>query len=348
MILEERVKAFVQLGWFLRDLPEDEFKTIAERAKIDNQWFSEDNVRMAVRGISHFLEEKKLKSWLLNYSIQEHKPKTVALILAGNIPLVGFHDLLCVLINGDAALIKASSKDSVLMRWITGKLISIDARFSEKIYYSEQLKNFDAVIATGSDNSARYFDYYFGKYPHIIRKNRTSIAILDGSESKEELTTLGNDVFTYFGLGCRNVSKLYVPKGFQFDELFRSWEAFKDIIHHHKYRNNHDYQKSVLLVTQTPFLDNDFVIIQESERLVSPISVLYFEYYDSLSELETKINSIRDKLQCIVGKAELSNVAFGETQCPTVEDYADQVDTMKFLIELSNITDPISSQPSQI
>jgi hypothetical protein len=162
------------------------------------------------------------------------------------------------------------------------------------------------------------------------------VAILDGTESEEEMSALGSDILTYFGLGCRNVSKLFVPTGYSFDALFKSWEKFKDIIHHHKYRNNHDYQKSVLLVTQTPFLDNDFVIIQESERLVSPISVLYFEYYNSPSELESKLSSIQDKLQCIVGKSKLSNVAFGQTQCPDVEDYADRVDTMKFLIELSS------------
>lgn len=331
MVLEERVEAFVRLGRFLEAFPEEEFKTIAERVKIANAWFTEENVRIAVRGITIFLGEKELKKWVSGYHFREHKPKKIALILAGNIPMVGFHDLLCVLINGDAALLKLSSKDTVLMKWIIDKLLSLEPRFADKIEYAEQLKNFDAVIATGSDNSSRYFDYYFGKYPHIIRKNRTSVAILDGTESEAEMISLGSDVLSYFGLGCRNVSKLFVPAEYKFDALFRSWEKFKDLIHHHKYRNNHDYQKSILLVTQTPFLDNDCVIIQQSERLVSPISVLYFEYYASQEDLQEKLNPVREKLQCVVGKKSPATVSFGETQCPGVGDYADEVDTMQFL-----------------
>lgn len=335
MRIEERVKAIVQLGEYIKTLPEETFKTLAERIRVENPWFTEESLRMAVSGLGLFLDEKKLKSWLSGYTLVDDKPpKKIALILAGNIPMVGFHDLLCVLIHGDIALVKLSSKDSVSMKWITGKLVEIDNRFADKIIFADQLKSFDAVIATGSDNSARYFDYYFGKYPHIIRKNRTSVAILDGTESEREMKSLGTDVFSYFGLGCRNVSKLFVPSGYKFDALLKSWEPFKDIIHHHKYCNNYDYQKSVLLVTQTPFLDNGFIMIQESERLVSPISVLYFEYYSSGEALQEKINKVSDKLQCIVGKAAPATVNFGETQYPALGDFADQVDTMKFLESL--------------
>lgn len=331
MIIVERVEAFDRLGQFLKALPESEFKTLAERAKVENPWFTEDNVRMAVSGLTQFLDKKKLEHWLSAYTLTDHQSKKIALIMAGNIPMVGLHDLLSVLINGDAALIKLSSKDTVLIKWMTNKLVEFDNRFENKIIYAERLKDFDAVIATGSDNSARYFDYYFGKYPHIIRKNRTSVAILDGTESEEEMTSLGTDIFSYFGLGCRNVSKLFVPTGYKFDALFRSWEPFKGVIHHHKYGNNYDYQKSILLVTQTPFLDNGFIMIQKSERLVSPISVLYFEYYDSPQELNDKLNAVSDTLQCIVGKSAPANVTFGQTQCPGLSDYADKVDTLQFL-----------------
>ena len=335
MKIEERVKAFVQLGQYIKSLPEEKFKTLAERIRVENPWFTEESLRMAVSGIGQFLGEKELRDWLSGYTLVDKKPpKKVALILAGNIPMVGFHDLLCVLIHGDIALVKLSAKDTVLIKWITSNLIEIDERFSDKIIFAERLKSFDAVIATGSDNSARYFDYYFGKYPHVIRKNRTSVAILDGTESEAEMRALGSDVFTYFGLGCRNVSKLFVPTGYKFDALFRSWEPFKDIIHHHKYCNNYDYQKSVLLVTQTLFLDNGFIMIQESERLVSPISVLYFEHYDSVEALDNKLNAVGDKLQCIVGKISPAIISFGETQCPALGDYADRIDTLKFLSNL--------------
>lgn len=332
MRIEERVKAIVQLGEYIKTLPEETFKTLAERIRVENPWFTEESLRMAVSGLGQFLDEEKLKSWLSGYTLVDDKPpKKIALILAGNIPMVGFHDLLSVLIHGDIALIKLSSKDSASIKWITAKLIEIDDRFADKIIFADQLKSFDAVIATGSDNSARYFDYYFGKYPHIIRKNRTSVAILDGTESEKEMLALGSDTFSYFGLGCRNVSKLFVPTGHTFDTLFKSWEPYKDIIHHHKYCNNYDYQKSILLVTRAPFLDNGFVMLQESERLVSPISVLYFEYYASREVLHEKLKAVSDKLQCIVGNTSPATVNFGDTQCPELGDYADRVDTMRFL-----------------
>jgi hypothetical protein len=331
MIIEDRVKAFVHLGEYIKNLPEEKFKTLAERARIENPWFTEENLRMAVSGVLNFLDEKNLKTWLARYPLKQRDPKVIALIMAGNIPLVGFHDLLCVLINGDAALIKASSKDTVLIKAVTEKLIEIDPRFATRIKYAERLKDFDAVIATGSDNSSRYFEYYFGKYPHVIRKNRTSIALLTGKENELELTQLGLDVFSYFGLGCRNVSKLFVPEGYDFGELFKTWELYKEIEYHHKYHNNYHYQKSILLVTGTPFLDNGFILLQESERLVSPIAVLYYEYYHDTHDLKSTLNGVRDKLQCIVGNINPATIRFGDAQCPSLRDYADEVDTMKFL-----------------
>lgn len=334
MTIEERVNAFVRLGEYIKSLPEEKFKTLAERARIENPWFTEENLLMAVRGICAFMDEKNLKEWLSRYDLKEHAPRTVAIIMAGNIPGVGFHDLLCVLINGDAALIKTSSKDTVVIKELTAKLIEIEPRFVDKIIYVDMLKNFDAVIATGSDNSSRYFEYYFGKYPHIIRKNRTSAAILTGHENELELRNLGTDVFSYFGLGCRNVSKLFVPEGFDFEPLLRSWEQYKDIDTHHKYHNNYHYQKSILLVTSKPHLDNGFVLLEESERLVSPIAVLYYEYYKDLNVLTDKIHAVRDKLQCVIGSTNPATIRFGEAQCPGLGDYADDVDTLKFLSKL--------------
>jgi hypothetical protein len=262
--------------------------------------------------------------------------RTVALVLAGNIPLVGFHDLLCVLVSGHRAQLKLSSKDSRLMMYLIKHLLWLEPEFEKYITIKEsKLEEFDAVLATGSDNSSRYFQQYFGKYPHIIRKNRTSISILNGFESTDQLQALGKDVFTYFGLGCRNVSKVFVPQEYDFKPLLDSWSTYQEIINHHKYINNYDYQKSILLVNRTPFLDNGFVLLQESDRLVSPISVLYYERYSSTVDLQQKINSNAEKIQCIVGNSKPATVPFGKAQIPEVWDYADQIDTLKFLSELN-------------
>lgn len=334
MIIEERIKAFVQLGEFIKSLPAEKFKTLAESIRIENPWFTEANLRMTVSAILKFLDERNLYEWLSNYSLPERQPKVIALIMAGNIPGVGFHDLLCVLLSGDHALIKLSSKDTNLVKFLVEKLIEINPVFASKVNYSEQLQSFDAVIATGSDNTSRYFEYYFGKYPHIIRKNRTSVAVLDGTEDEKDLLQLGTDIFSYFGLGCRNVSKLFVPRGFNFSRLLKCWESFHDLENHHKYHNNYHYQKSIFLVSQIPFLDNGFVLLQESEKLVSPISVVYYEYYDTREDLRDKLSSLHDKLQCIVGHLPPAAIKFGDTQFPELSDYADGVDVLKFLQEL--------------
>jgi hypothetical protein len=254
--------------------------------------------------------------------------------MAGNIPLVGFHDFLSVLIAGHVAVIKLSSKDTVLLRWLIGLLLEIAPAFKDQIDIAERLQNFDAVIATGSDNSSRYFEYYFGKYPHIIRKNRTSVAILTGKETPEQIAVLGNDVFSYFGLGCRNVSKVFIPEGYTFETLLRPWEPRNPIIHHHKYCNNYDYQKSILLVNCVPFLDNGFILLQQSEKMVSPISVLYYETYSDDQSLAATLAKHADKIQCITGLHALATVAPGQSQFPALTDYPDQVDVLEFLAEL--------------
>ncbi|HEY9044456.1 MAG TPA: acyl-CoA reductase [Ohtaekwangia sp.] len=333
MNVHVRINAFSALGQSLKGLNFTDFQSLAEQAARENPWFTKDNVRMALDGIVEFLQKDKLEQWTAPYIIPTESKK-VALVMAGNIPLVGFHDLLSVLICGHSALIKLSSKDSVLLKYILNKLFELEPSFRSKVEFAEQLKNFDAVIATGSDNSARYFDYYFGKYPNIIRKNRTSVAILTGHEKTETLHTLGIDVFSYFGLGCRNISKLYVPEGYTFDTLFKSWEPYQPVIHHHKYCNNYDYQKSIMLINGVAFLDNGFVMLQENSKMVSPISVVYYEYYKDKNELTEKLTIAGDKIQCIVGNGTPATVPFGKAQCPELWDYADQVNTLQFLTSL--------------
>jgi hypothetical protein len=332
MTAAERINAFEVLGKLLKDLPHEEFQSLAENVRNENPWFTEENVRLAIAGVRKLLLTDDLRTWAAKYPL-ETMPKKVAVVLAGNIPMVGFHDFMCVLISGHSILIKASSKDSVLMKFITNSLIRIEPRFRDRIEFAEQLKGFDAIIATGSDNASRYFEYYFGKYPGIIRKNRTSVAILHGDESVEEIRALGTDVFSYFGLGCRNVSKIFLPAEYKIEKLFEPWESFRNVIHHHKYCNNYDYQKSILLVTSTPFLDNGFVMLQETERLVSPISVVYYEYYKDRKSLNDSLNGMASKIQCIVENTSESNIKFGQTQFPQLGDFADQIDTMKFLTE---------------
>jgi hypothetical protein len=330
MNTEERIQAFVKLYQYLISIPNDDFQTLAAHVANENPWFTEHNVRSALASITRFINRETLQTWVDAYSLP-NAPKTIALILAGNIPLVGFHDLLTVLIAGHRAQLKLSSKDSVLIKFSIEKLIEFEPRLRAMISIVERLQNFDAVIATGSDNSSRYFEYYFGKYPHIIRKNRTSVGIISGNETTGELHALGNDVFSYFGLGCRNVSKFFVPKGYIFNTLFESWEPFASIIHHHKYCNNYDYQKSLLLINRVPFIDNGFVMIQESDRIVSPISVIFYEQYADDAWLNNRLTELSDKIQVIVGKHKFATTQPGNSQSPGICDYADNVDTMAFL-----------------
>lgn len=336
MTVQQRINAFVKLGDHMAILSPEAFESISLNARLENPWFTNENVKRALTGIAQYLQEDNLKKWVSGYALNPQEPKTVAIVMAGNIPLVGFHDLLCVLISGHHAQLKLSSKDSKLIQYLIKHLIWLEPEFGKAIIIKEnKLENFNAVIATGSDNSARYFEYYFGKYPNIIRKNRTSCVILSGNESEEEIEALGEDVFSYFGLGCRNVSKAYIPKGYDLAKILSKWESYKDIIHNHKYCNNYDYQKSIMLVNLIPFLDNGFIMLQENEKLVSPISVLYYEYYSDQTDLESKLKSNQDKIQCIVGSNAAATVAFGKAQYPEVWDYADNVDTLKFLESLS-------------
>ena len=333
--LSDRISAFIRLGNRLSELEGDEKQALFQQAQNQNAWFTPQSLEQAMKGIQVLLDAQALEKWVINYSFSEtDQPQQIGLMLAGNIPGVGFHDILAVLIAGHSACIKLSSQDSALPLWLLNQLKKIESRFSERIFIEELLKNKQAYIATGSDNSARYFNYYFGKYPHLIRSNRTSVAILQGDESTADLQALGHDIFDYFGLGCRNVSKVFVKNQEQLTQLLDALQSFEWVANHHKYFNNYEYNKSIYLVNGNSHLDNGFLLLKESTDLVSPIGVLFYEIYEDELELQSKLSALSSQIQCLVGSSRLSIpgiVAFGQTQCPAPWDYADGVDTLQFL-----------------
>ena len=333
MLLNDRIKSFETLGNRLKNLSSERLEELFLAAKNENAWFVENSVRLAIEGIILFLERNKIENWLSAYTLENDLPKKIGVIAAGNIPLVGFHDLMCVLLSGHHLMIKMSSKDGVLIRFILDELFDIDPNFKSQVSFVERLNDADAFIATGSDNSARYFEFYFKDKPNIIRKNRTSVAVLKGDETVEDFQNFGSDIFQYYGLGCRNVSKVFVPKGYDFTPLLDGLKGFEDVIHHHKYRNNYDYNKSIYLVNKEPFLDTEFLLVRESEDMVSPISVLFYQEYDSNDDLTEILKNQSEKIQCVVGN-DAGMIAFGQAQQPEVTDYADGVDTMAFLTGL--------------
>jgi hypothetical protein len=340
MNLEERIKSFSALGEILGDALNGKPGGYTEQINImiDNQyklnpWFTSENVRSAVNAIIVELTEENLIKWTNAYpELNENKnPVRVGVIMAGNIPLVGFNDFLSVLISGNNLIAKTSSKDSELIVKISEILCSINPGFRKKIEFSEgTLSNFDVVIATGSNNSSRYFEYYFGKYPNIIRKNRTSIAIIEGNETDAELKGLGTDIFSYFGLGCRNVSKIYLPGGYDLYVMTRNFDSFTGIIGHTKYANNYDFNKAVYLVNKEIFHDTGYLLIKEDIELSSPVSVLNYEYYDSQLAVIQQTELLKEKIQCIVSR---HNIPFGKAQSPHLWDYADGIDTIEFLLK---------------
>lgn len=336
--------AFVKLGEFLRNFCSSEVhddkwsQTLEETitlAKHKNGWFIKENVEFALKSWGELLKEDVLSEWLGAYDLEQNTTKTVAVIMAGNIPLVGFHDLLSVLLTGNKALIKLSSNDNILMYFTRDYLVSIEPLLKDKIIFSDgKIQDFDAVIATGSNNTARYFEHYFGKVPNIIRKNRNSIAVLTGKESTEQLEALGEDIFRYYGLGCRSVSKLFVPKAYDFDTFFKSIYRYHPIVEQKKYANNYDYNKAVYLMSEFKILDNGFLILKNDKSYASPIASLFYENYDTLDTLKAHLKNDNDQLQCVVGDGILDGeIAFGETQKPSLYDYADGVDTVDFLLK---------------
>lgn len=343
MQLNQRINAFVNLGKYLKELSSEKEESVLKKTQAENGWFTQENIKFALNSWSEALSEDNLQQWISKYKIESSSSeilakerKTIAIIMAGNIPLVGFHDFLSVLITGNKVLAKLSSNDKTLLPFISEYLISVEPKFRNYIEFTEgKLENFDAVIATGSNNTARYFDYYFGKYPNIIRKNRNSAAVLTGNETSEELQKLADDIFIYFGLGCRNVSKLYVPENYNFEPFFNAMYSWKEIIHNHKYINNYDYNKAVYLMDSFPLLDNEFMLLKEDAGFSSPISVIFYEKYTSLQNLKKELEAQFENIQCLVSNAGLPNeISFGKAQSPNLWDYADAVDTVDFLLKL--------------
>ncbi|MGE8340629.1 MAG: acyl-CoA reductase [Flavobacterium sp.] len=351
MTLETKKSVFVELGKFLSQFSEgasaqksdvlyndiffDDFENLISLSQSHNGWYTPEQVYFSIQSWAEALTNENIDKWLSAYKIdQKGDAKTVALILAGNIPLVGFHDFLSVLITGNKALIKTSSNDQHLLPFLAKYLIAVDGNLKDSITFVEgKLENFDAVIATGSNNTARYFEYYFKDKPSIIRKNRNSAAILTGKETTEELEALGEDIFRYFGLGCRNVSKLFIPKDYSFDTFFQAMFKYQDVIHYEKYANNYDYNKAVFLMSNFKLLDNGFLTLKEDSSYASPISSVFYEYYESLEELKKRLQDDTDQIQCIVSNnITADSIAFGETQKPQLWDYADNVDTITFLL----------------
>lgn len=352
MLQIEIKSSFVELGNFLRQFSEegnvkaasvlqndlffDDFASLIVLSQSHNGWFTPEQVKFSVQSWAKALTEDNLNQWLSNYDFSKIEPKKVGLVLAGNIPLVGFHDFISVLISGHDVLVKTSSNDQHLLKFLAKYLIAIQPELNSKITFIEgKLEGFDAVIATGSNNTARYFEYYFKDKPSIIRKNRNSVAVLDGTETFEDLVGLGEDIFRYFGLGCRNVSKLFVPKDYNFDNFFKAMYEYRDVIKYEKYANNYDYNKAVFLMSNFQLLDNEFLTIKEDTSYASPISSVFYEFYESLEEITTRLNTDSEQIQCVVSKNLIPNsVAFGQTQQPNLWDYADNVDTLVFLNNL--------------
>lgn len=347
MILSKRIELFVSLGKFFKDFIDNSadknftkrLSNAIQEAKKHNNYFSEENIINCLKNWSYSLEKKKIKSFLSSYVIKKNPPKSIAIIMAGNVPLVGFHDFLCVILSGNKAIIKLSSKDSHLMHFVLNYLCSICIDFED--YYKicqEKLSDFDAVIATGNNLSASKFEEYFSDYPHIIRKSRHSVAILKGDESNDQLQKLSNDIFNYFGLGCRNVSKVYLPKNYELDLLFRSFIKWKKVINNNSYANNYDYHRAIYLLNKEVFFDNGFILLKESKKIGSPVGTLFYEYYDKYEDLEKSLSKISEKIQCIVSNENIENfIKFGKTQSLELTDYADGVDTIDFLLKLNQV-----------
>lgn len=338
MTLQARIKAFADLGRYL-NAPEnqEEFELWADRASHQNNWFTIENTKKSLQAIAdYYLNPDLLAQWTGLYEIPDtpEKVKSIGVIMAGNIPAVGFHDMMTIVLSGHACMAKLSSQDSYLMLTVIEKLLEINPNLEIRI--ADKLNEVDALIATGSDNSAKYFEYYFKSKPHIIRKNRTSIAILNGEETEEDFLNVGKDITDYFGLGCRNVSKIFVPENYDFTKFYDSIESLGDIFYHNKYKNNYDYNKSIYLVNMMPHYDNGFMILAPSEALVSPISVIFYEEYKNEADLINKIEENKGKIQCMVSKNSWfeGSLNLGDAQKPKLWDYADGVDTMAFLLDL--------------
>jgi hypothetical protein len=352
MTLETKKSKFVELGKFLSQFSSienpiksevlgnalffDECINLIAFSQSHNGWYTPEQVCFAFQSWSKALSKESLDQWLSKYDFSDRQPKTIALILAGNIPLVGFHDFVSVLISGHNVLVKTSSNDQHLLPFLAKYLLHIAPEFKEKITFVEgKLENFDAVIATGSNNTARYFEYYFKGKPSVIRKNRNSVALLTGEETREQLEALGEDIFRYFGLGCRNISKLFVPNDYSFVPFFEAIFKYKEVIEYEKYANNYDYNKAVFLMSNFKLLDNGFLTIKEDHGYGSPISSVFYEYYENVGDVVQRLKDENEHIQCIVSDNLTPNsISFGHTQSPELWDYADNIDTISFLLTI--------------
>jgi hypothetical protein len=332
MNLQQRLQLLNRLGEYIIQNG-DNWQAAKEKAYRQNGWFTPEFIDLAAGNMANaFLDAGRLQAWVQQYQVPATQPgaKNIGIIMAGNIPLVGFHDLLCAFVSGHRQTIKTSSKDDVLIKHLVQQLYDWDAATRELIAFADMLKGCDAYIATGSNNSSRYFEYYFGKYPHIIRRNRTSVAVLSGQETTAQLEQLADDVYLYFGLGCRNVTKIYVPEGYDFVPLLESFRKYHHLADHNKYKNNYDYGLAILILNKEFYMTNESIILREHVSLFSPIAQLNYEYYGNLPELMATLKNNHD-IQCITGTAA---VPFGQAQQPSLTDYADGVDTLQFLLEL--------------
>ncbi|MFH2141602.1 MAG: acyl-CoA reductase [Bacteroidota bacterium] len=346
MKITERIETFSELGSILHQYVSDigvekhnnKIDSAILQAEKENPWFTRENILYQMKEISENLKKDRLESWINSYPLfSDDKIKTIAVVMPGNIPLVGFHDFLSVLITGNKFLGKSSSKDKILIELIADILNDINPEFSNFIRFeNNSVKDFDAIIATGSNNSSMHFQYYFKKYPHIIRKHRNSVAVLDGKETETDLSGLADDIFLYFGLGCRNVSKILVPKDTDIRKILPAFEKFNGIINHNKYANNYSYNSTVYYMNNIKFLDTGFLLLKHDLNISSPIAVIYFDYYKNISNLVKYFISNNDQMQCIVSNIPeiQKRIQFGCTQKPELSDYSDGVDTIDFLISL--------------
>lgn len=354
MKLQQKVHALSQLGDYLIDYIAGQqnisnavlFNQFYEKTNVavalaerKNPWFTQQNIKHALSYWANVLNQENLNTWLSNYQINDNNiPKKVGVIMAGNIPMVGFHDLLCVYLSNHIFYGKLSSDDQILIPHLIEILKSIEPECANEIFFSEQfLKNMDAYIGTGSNNSSRYFEYYFRDKPHVIRSNRNGVAVLSGNETAQDFEKLGEDIFRYFGLGCRNVSKLYVPENYNFNAFFKGIYPFFEMVNHNKYGNNYDYNRTVYLMGNEKLLDNNFLILKQDAGLSSPIAVLFYEFYNDIKALEKNLQAQKNNLQCVIGNLpQLEGaVAFGSSQTPNLNEYADGFDTMQFLFALN-------------
>lgn len=337
--LQLHVNEFIQYDKtsYVADSP---FLKAVQLAGAANGWFTKESVIQAFQAVIPWLSYQSLNNWIKNYSLpeQNNQPKTISVVMAGNIPLVNFHDMLAVLISGNRFLGKLSSSDPHLMPFVAQELLQLEPAWQPYITFTDgRLQHPDAIIATGSNNTSRYFDFYFSRYPHIIRRNRTSVAVLHGHETDAQLQALGADVFSYYGLGCRNVSKLFLPQGFSVARLIEQFEGHAAVIEHHKYHNNYDYQKAILLINNQPFFDGGFVLLKEDEALHAPVATVHLAFYTSLQQVQAAVLQHAEHIQCVVSSLPmppLQTIQPGQTQQPSLTDYPDGVDVIKFLTEL--------------